>query len=537
MYTSSSDHIIIHQQSINAKNYIRIVSTTNTQSYFEEIQKAYGVQVENTDIAILYNSGDLFERLVHDLHYKKFKGIQTNEICSGLWCVEGATNIDQWCKTTYLPWITNKLQSYIDDMDEEDYLTFHPKDIDWYGVNKNKLVTTIFDDFTKYKILDVEINVDGKYVASRDHILSIALEYVNNNHACIIGLENNNHVTNDETSTQESKLEIKTIEHLRGVVINKNILTTQDIKDLFDYLHISKEVLKEIVSCKTYMKIMENVAITKNVIYETSAFDSKYYFIDDSTSCQQCDNLIDLVFAPMICQSTEPTQSSSKDTQVSKQSTKVIYKNLINDQVNVVDVELTFLAEFKRLSSFSYCDHITNNVLDTINKKMVSNDLVQELKQLISILEKGEVMTCDADDNTTENARPTKEWSLQKLNTKAYVDLYKNDTMETLASTVIENVYEYLSQCQITEQINKNQIGKDLVDLGVKKTRKAKGYVYGIEDTKEKKSTTIKLEADHSKVEKENHQIRSLPQPINIDPQVYPQVFGCPGKFLVPRAD
>jgi hypothetical protein len=113
--------------------------------------------------------------------------------------------------------------------------------------------------------------------------------------------------------------------------------------------------------------------------------------------------------------------------------------------------------------------------------------------------------------------------------TQAYVDLYKNDTLETLASTVIENVYQYLVDSAMrADSINKNQIGKDLVELGVKKTRKSKGYVYGIEDTSNKKRG---YDIDHSKASKENHQLRAnIPPALNVDPIL----FCKPGKFLVP---
>lgn len=90
-------------------------------------------------------------------------------------------------------------------------------------------------------------------------------------------------------------------------------------------------------------------------------------------------------------------------------------------------------------------------------------------------------MRMEVDNKSLDNQTIT---SAQKLYTKTYVDLYKNDSLETLAATVVDNVYDYLSERYLPAgEINKNQISKDLVELGVKKTRKSKGYVYGLEDT------------------------------------------------------
>jgi hypothetical protein len=65
--------------------------------------------------------------------------------------------------------------------------------------------------------------------------------------------------------------------------------------------------------------------------------------------------------------------------------------------------------------------------------------------------------------------------------TQTYVEQYKKDDANTNATVVIQNVSHYLQKHAISP--NKNQIGTDLVSLGVKKRRKSHGYVYGLENT------------------------------------------------------
>ena len=70
----------------------------------------------------------------------------------------------------------------------------------------------------------------------------------------------------------------------------------------------------------------------------------------------------------------------------------------------------------------------------------------------------------------------------QTTHTHDYVEKYKDDNFETLASDVINKVFTYVSKFIEAKDINMNKIGTDLVAFGVKKTRKSKGNVYGIKN-------------------------------------------------------
>jgi hypothetical protein len=547
---------------IDTKIFIRIVPTSEVTKYFEEVNKTYGdtIDVSSDLIKVLYNCADFHERLVHDLRYKKFKGISSTETCPGLWCIDTPTNVNEWWKETYLPWVTSKLLSYIEDLDEDAYFDIVPEQEDWGFVADQKITQCIFDEVTKYKLLNVERTNDGKYVLTRNHLLCLVLDYVNNNHGSILGFgTGTTKLPETEDAIPSVDLDCTSCDNVRGSFINKDVLTTLDVQKLLSVLNISNDVLKRVTTCRNYVKILEGEALTRNIVHETSAFGAWYQNLDDS-SFDASDNAIDVVFANAISVGASTATSLPQPMTVMrpffelgtgsteqvflgfetvkqadnppKPSTQVVYKNLINNSINVFDVELTYLKELQRLSSITYNTDVTKTVLETINKQKVSTDIIKELQQLLDILEDGQEEGTTKEDKIAPDENNA--WSLQKLITKTYVDLYKNDTLETLASTVIENVYEYLLQGSLAqEQINKNQIGKDLVELGVRKTRKSKGYVYGIEDTTSKGKKDPKIEVDIDRVSKDNHQLRCAYTPDHATLQ-QPWPFSFPGRFLVP---
>jgi hypothetical protein len=356
-------------------------------------------------------------------------------------------------------------------------------------VSKNKLVNTAFKEITIYRLHRLEKNADGDYVMTRDHLLSLIFEYIGIHHACILGYDNIH--SGPEVKKNTDELKITTLQTMRGVTINKDVLSNDEVHELLQYLNISNDTLKNIVVSKSYHQIMQDTAYHLNVESETSVFQSSYAFIQDTD--RLCDNSINSVFKsnielplPQLPSSPRDLWKSSRLHNESKAddadetdtlSHTVVYNNVIDDSLNMFDIELVHLREFNKVSSLTYRDVVTKSVLDTINKTHISDKLIQELKQLVTILEHWEEDTRNASDDI-------ETWSVQKKMTKTYVDLYRNDAIETLASSVIDNVYSYLRNSTIpVYNINKNQIGRDLVDLGIKKIRKTKGYVYGIEDT------------------------------------------------------
>lgn len=558
--SSSSEHIVVHLQQIADKNYIRIISTRDTVSFFEEVKKAYD-KPNILTARIFYNCADLYGRLVHDLNFKKFKGIdKVTSVCPSLWSVESSGDIEAWYEDVYIPWISNKLSSYIEDMDEDPYYSIDPQGIDWKSVTQSGHVTCTFsENKTLYQLNGCETTSDGMIVLTREHLLSILFYYVHNNYSSIYGVGGDTHPSQETQPEQHENddIMIKECKLMRGAFMSKSSLTTNNVAFLMKTLEIDNDLMKKVAMCKNYVTILEGQAMTNLVPFEEDPFSTWYSFVGDFDVQDSCACLYDAVFSGSqvknISQSNilaeiesminnkdgnvinmKHTRPVKQETPSLKETSKVLFKNLLNDNITLFDEELKFLKEFEKLSQFSYKNVMTANIVSSINNKRISGDFVKELRNLVDILGGGDKMDEECDVDNSNKPVQTGNESLQKIMTQAYVDLYKNDTLETLASTVIENVYQYLIDSAMrAESINKNQIGKDLVELGVKKTRKSKGYVYGIEDTTNKKRGDGKYDIDHSKASKENHQLRAnIPPALNVDPILFCQ----PGKFLIPRA-
>jgi anaerobic ribonucleoside-triphosphate reductase len=106
-----------------------------------------------------------------------------------------------------------------------------------------------------------------------------------------------------------------------------------------------------------------------------------------------------------------------------------------------------------------------------VNKDNVL-DIVDDLQKYLHIIS----LIFNIGPRTTSDSAAKKQHEL----TAKYVERFKDDKQETIASQVIERVHGYLSAFMNNKDINCNQIGQDLVELGVKKTRKSRGYVYNV---------------------------------------------------------
>ena len=384
--------------------------------------------------------------------------------------------------------------------------------------------------------------------------------------------------------------------------MDKNVLSTIDVEEIFKFLFIPNMVFGSIAKSKDFISTyQDDITNQFNNLCESNLFGGFYSFLDESKGLQpSCQGDLNNVYSilekdtyetstsprdlppPVIAGPAKPRSIINIDSSnfmndlIKKavpatlanimlfgpmqtennivqpiEQTKMLFKNLITNVVHAYDTNIKLLKELELLSSYTYKNEFTSKVIESLEEISLSRPLINELKELISILDN--VTGNDDEDIDKTSNNKTSEFNIQKLLTDSYVKTYKNDKAETVASTVIDNVYNYLSPLK---QINRNQIGKDLVDLGVKKTRKAKGFVYGIEDTNhvEKKPMTSSdllpreglwcdlktvpkeltvtfsdFKIDESKVIKNNKQIRSEP-PVVVDNQLFK--FSAPSKFL-----
>lgn len=598
--SSTSEHIIVHFQIINDKNYIRILTTPKTQDYLKEIKIVYGQQVNLYDegIHVFYNSGDLYDRLISDLGFKKFKGIEKiNKIINGIWEIIPYKTYDilLWYNNTYLKWITERLNMYIEDLDDELYFT--PWDIKWKNLEiKNHLKINYLENLysINYELLNLECTKDGTYIFTRHHFIALLSQYIKHNYSKILDnsvldlyLYNNTEKEKDKNQDEDEKQEkstiiIKQCDYLRGLIINKNILNIKDIEEIFKILSLSSSELNIIAKCKEYIDIYENeISNQFNNISEMNIFGSNNYMFLENENNPICQGDIETVYEILLPQQKKPMffnleevvidninlkmginecesefqNNLCQNVKIDKQILpieykKILFKNLLENTLNAYDEDIKLLKEIELLSTFAYKSSYTADIINSISEISLSKSLINELKELILILDNS-VNNSDEEHEEVEDDQNKKKtpMTLQKLLTDSYIQQYKNDNAETIASTVVNNIYSYLSSSPGLgeETINKNQIGIDLVDLGVRKTRKAKGYVYGIEDSKhisEKKnyvsekivakigSSTFLL--DELKVAKYNMQIRSEPSnALNLDSDLFR--FSTPGKFLIPK--
>lgn len=522
MYTSS-DHIIIEKQILNNNNYIRIITVSDTVKYFDEIKKIYNF--DDPFYHIIYNSGDFYNRLLHDIQFKKFKNTNMKIISKNIFLIPNENH--EWFVESLIPWIKNKIHTYIEDEDEE-YFDIIPEHENWMTISEDHKVIYKFDaEKTEYELLNLEINKDLKYVLTRNHLLSLILKYANNNYGSIVGLPNNIKKTIKETeevkstnkidklksfildkiqvdqnlgdiqqwiNTQEansllesiiehttkekeSNIDKSTFEYYdnnRGCLLYKNKLTTDEVESLFKFLGVSNTILIRIINNKDYGKIAINTSLNDDIFSDPFKF--SYAFIDETIPIETLNDYSQVFGSSPILNETKKSEENNVE------KGKFIYKNIIDNNIYIFDNSVIYLDEFEKLANLNCKTELVLDILDKLNKNNISSTVVSELKELVKIFDNIEIVNPIPVISSTN-----KDWSQQKLLTKQYVDLYKNDSLETLAATVIENVVTFMNSGPTTialSDINKNQIGKDLVDLGVKKIRKSKGYVYGIQDTK-----------------------------------------------------
>lgn len=496
MSTQPYGHIIVHKHDIDGDCYVRIVKTQKTQDYFKELSVVYGMDVSlvyDNNIHVIYNCGDLYERLLTDIKFKKFKHVDlvyTSCDDNSLALVKGSSEITDWFNEVYLPWIETRIQLYISDMDDDSYLPIRSAnrgDIDWNSVaNSLYVCDSVLHGRDVYELKNYEIAKNGKIVLSREHVLSMFMIYAS-------GKTIHEYAKETYKDTKPSS-DIK-IEHLptqRGVYIDRTVLSFEDIIQCLTNENVMgmNETLYEEMCTSSLKTAMHNKTnnnnddLTSLPYSEVDVFVNWYAFLEPYPA-SRVNNLLENVFdlhqcSPLYKQQLDSSLADTKNEQV---CTKMLYKNVINNNMFVFDNDITYLKEFSKISKYSYTTTATANLLKFLDKSCIQNEFIEEMIKFIAIF------------TSNESNVPCDPSTRQATLTEKYVQRYKNDAVSTMANVVIDNVYKYLlKEIKDEHLVNKNQIGQDLVDLGVKKVRKAKGYMYGIEDT----SSTISPNSFHA---------------------------------------
>ena len=487
-------HILLHVFTFNSKSYIRIINTKFTEDYKNEYKNIYKTEVEADLIHIFYNYGDMYDRIISDLNYKKFKQLSFMNISPNLYSVQlhdikADTNILELFKT----YIQLKNSNYLEDNEEDIWhIDFCTKIQD----NKN-LVKPHFNEKQIYTLCNIEKTIENTYVISKEHLLSLVAFYIDHKY---IEMRDSKYKYNTETS------ELQITKEDRSIYLSKFVLETCDLEKILEFLNIDFNLIKT-------LKKEANKSSTDNIFtglynthYAPAEFDKTDLYGDDTYYTDNTDlfdnsqsifsntplfnndytsvftkqnglndpdlkinKLPEQITAEEIMQKVHNFRTKLEGKYEAKQKPNVasnlyIYTNIITNNINIFDIELMYLSEYKLINFIS---KLSSKLVSYINDNNTSIEDINEMQQVLAIIKP----SSDTSDTTNQ----------QLTLTKLYVDKNKNDQKETLASVVVDNVKNYLSESIST--INQNQIGQDLVELGVKKIRKSKGFVYGIEDT------------------------------------------------------
>lgn len=492
---SLNDHIIIHLQHIFETTYIRIVPISKFTLYTQEIKNVYNVEINKKDIHVFYNCANLYERLTHDLKYKQFEDVNIIECISpSLWIVQSecelgmGTTLDEWFVETFIHWIRTKMNLYFEDCLENtyaSYFAFSPEKIDWYEVVKTPLVEVVFtDDSINYNLLDYETNGNNNIILSRKHILSLVIKYLAHTYC----LDDSKNV--DETKAILVIGEVTPFEwciDMRGVIVPSSTLTQKDVLHLFTYIQIDNALLKQVCTSKPYMDIISSKILGNILPYDVPVFSLWYSLlapesqesVHDIITCFDFLQFTDIPLFANHCIKDSAKANVAVSPTINKQYK--IFKNKLNKSIQAYDTNLVYLGELEKISDTTFkTDFVIRMLCHCLDDAELSTELLAELHQFTEVVKKI-VQDDKTEAESTSKDRGESYSEQQFFLTKVYVNIFKNNEAEAPADKVVESVYQFLTKRQLSP-IYKSQIEEDLVKLSVKKTKKTKGYVYGIEN-------------------------------------------------------
>lgn len=501
MYTSTKNHIVLQLIKSNSF-FVRIEPVTHIDEFKDEYNVVYDESpVEN--LVIIYNQARWCERLICDLKYKKFKDVKIEKYRDGIWSVS-CLNWDaavSWFYNHFEPYLKFKLISYCEDnidehsiIDKIENLQYQIKTDEYLDeIRKNIDDETCFKGVLKGFKLKKPEKFDDEYVLTSDGLIGIVLFSLSHFIDTL--------ALTKETYSKINDLQIRQCEFTGCYFMNKDIIDLKEVPFFLKEVGIKKDDIEKLRYCSVYKRYVE-----KNICNEIEYYPLMnktaigFSFIDENVCLGTTElDIQSLRNLPFINENTVQAEYELQRKRVdaadihvlSKQAEEksnmegcapgYLYKNHITGHLKRYPHEIHIVKELELISKINVKTNIGRDMFDTlleINENEVA-DIINELLSFIDILnlvfKKGP--NAIAVPNST---RSVVCMDIQKKHTSYYVDTYKDDNSETLASQAIEKVFTYLSNYIMPKDINMNKIGQDLVDLGVKKTRKAKGNVYGI---------------------------------------------------------
>lgn len=557
------NHIIIHIHKEEDNSFLRIIPVDRAVEYAEEFKRVYGVE-EFTNYKCIYNCARWYDRLLDDLKYKKFRNINLQDAKRGLWIVkisDPSIVMEDFFNNYLYPYINLKLIGFQEDEEieagEADYL--------------KKFLELQFEDINVAKHLDIkycEANKDVLYtlknadvctdffILTDGDIFAILLAFLLDKRSMLYFKEKTETKSEEDNITKYAgDFVLRKCAACNGFEINKLDFTTRQFMAHFNLLNINHSEYTDI-PCKkgNFIRYVDKMMSTGNHLMGFSGWTNKTEGFVDWMGGNGCGDgkqdgtylmdaaMLDCVgksqlddFGPLF--DIDKTWSiwndelkdyvheclgskNKKDTEkASKSNLCYVYYNIVSHKYYNCNEVIEYLGEYKLLHELAFSSGEGKHIFNIISDKLSNKDICKDLQMIMTVF--GGV--CDGKPSTlctgaecdielSGVASDKNDDDVQRLHTRNYVDKYKNDSAETLASHVIEKVYFYLSQHLQPQNINLNKIGQDLVQLGVKKTRKSKGNVYCINDPKKEELLDSGSGGVDSFVTKKNCQLRREPE-------------------------
>ena len=476
------NHIILHLFTLTNRYFVRIVSVDHTDDYISEINTAYP-ELQVCNLVPLYNSAEWTSRLFNDIKYKRFKGttIEPFQSKPGLWEVKGS-NQEEWFENEFEPYLRLKLLEYEEDNYEGDTDIIQYILSNIHSIQPTKYIEICSSNITSkadtFKLKAPERTEDGEVILTKNQKLAMIL-------TCIAYNASEMKMNGD----YEHDILLRQCEDSDNIYLSNDTFTLKEIPYLLDSFGINYISIIQLTTNNKYRSFVQanigNGLNEHNVVLPKLGFayledqaentlddyyESFYYNVDAEKmridfKCTESDIVRKVPTVKKVVPQPEP-----------KEQWCLCMNNITSKLEKYI-----YTKQYKYLSEISVlCDVNVKtkmgesmfNTLLTMKRDDVDN-VIEDVSQFLDIIKT--VFQSNRGCNNKGDVL-----NMQKYHTSNYVEKYKDDNSETMASAAIEKVFMFLSKYISGKDINMNQIGKDLVDLGVKKTRKTRGNVYGM---------------------------------------------------------
>lgn len=496
------NHIVVQMDSsIYDNTYLRIAECETVAEYKHECAAVYP-EWRDEDITVFFNAARWYDRLLSDIGYKKFMGFKLSIVKPGLWVMnttaEGFVNSEELIK-----YIDRKINAYYEDeaddntmIDKLNQLVDIDFDIfDYIKMDKN-LPAEITADWRPNPLIaipNMETNRDGEYIPTYRELLSFALYAFQNIMYDLTGKNELQHIS----------FEVCNI--TGNVILPKNAFTYPETRYIiskllkWDCKELVKWFFADIIQRNFYQQSLVKLSgITHHVCsttvdyadYVDGANDQIYdpyahNFVNVSDMTNMVVNSDAIIKVQSVLSNLKQYSKIGADTDFKEdfwnqphvQSTQsnqpmLLYKNVISKTIQKLSQEIHCLVEFEPISDINVATNFGQYLFDNIQHVSQDNleNITKDIKSFMNVL------SCMFKDIPSFEVGTNRQRDL----TRVFVNEFKNDTQESAAYLVIEKLTQFLKKYINPSEINQTQISMDLVDLGVKKTRRTRGNVYGI---------------------------------------------------------